>query len=50
MLISNLYDYGGAYILVKETISVAEVAACGYNNDKEVVSKNVAPFTVGLVK
>ena len=50
MLISILYDYGDAYILVKGTISVAEVAACGYNNNKEVVSKNVAPFTFGLVK
>ena len=50
MLISSLYDYSDAHILVKGTISVAEVASGGYNDDKEVVSKNFAPFTVELVK
>ena len=48
--ISSLYDYSDAHILVKGTISVAEVASGGYNDDKEVVSKNFAPFTVELVK
>ena len=48
MLRSSLCDYSDAYILVKETITIAPVpppAANPNNNDKEVVFKNFAPFT-----
>ena len=45
MLKSSLCDYNDAYILVSGTITVAEVAARGGNNDLEVVLENCAPFT-----
>ena len=46
MLKSSLCDYSGAYILVKETISIASQAGDNPNNDnKEVVFKNFGPFT-----
>ena len=45
MLKSILCDYSDAYILVKETISVAAVAEGGGNNNKEEVFKNCASFT-----
>ena len=43
-----MFDYSDAYIFVKETIAIAPVPAPAtkpYNNDKEVVFKNSAPFT-----
>ena len=49
MLTSSLRDYSDAYILVKGTITVTAVpppAANPNNNDKEVVFKNCAPFTI----
>ena len=42
---SSLCDYSDAYILVSGTITLAEIAAGGGNNDIEVVFKNIAPFT-----
>ena len=48
MLKSSLYDYSNAYILVKQTISIAPVpspAENPNNNNKEVVFKNCALFT-----
>ena len=46
MLKSSLCDYSGAYILVKETISIASQAGDNPNNgNKEVVFKNFGPFT-----
>ena len=45
MLRSSLCDYSNTYILVSGTITVAEVATGGGNNNLEVVFKNCAPFT-----
>ena len=45
MLRSSLCNYSDAYILVSETITVAEAAARGGNNGMQVVFKNCAPFT-----
>ena len=46
MLRSSLCNYSNAYILVKTTITVAEVAAAAPNNaNKKVILKNCAPFT-----
>ena len=45
MIKSSLCDYTDAYILVSGTITVAELAAGGGNNDIQVVFKNCAPFT-----
>ena len=48
MLKSSLCDYGDAYILAKETITVNNTAAAdsGANNtNKKVIFKNCAPFT-----
>ena len=45
MLMSNLCDYSDAYILVSGTITVAELAAGGGNNNIQVVFKHCAPFT-----
>ena len=50
MLKSSLCDYSDAYILVKGTISVNNIAAQGAavnnnNNNKKVIFKNCAPFT-----
>ena len=48
MLKSSLCDYSDAYILVKGTISVNNIAAAGAvvnNNDKKGIFKNCAPFT-----
>ena len=46
MLKSSFCDHSDAYILFKETISVAAQAGANPNNeDKEVVFKNCAPFT-----
>ena len=48
MLNYSLYDYSGAYILVKETIVVNNTAAAdanANNANKEVIFKNCAPFT-----
>ena len=42
---SSLCDYSDAYILVKGTISVAELAPGGVNNKKEVIFKIFVPFT-----
>ena len=45
----SLCDYSDAYIIVKETLSVANTAAEGAdvnnNNNKKVIFKNCAPFT-----
>ena len=49
MLKSSLCDYSDAYILVKGTISVNNIAVQGAainnNNNKKVIFKNCAPFT-----
>ena len=45
MLKSSLCDYTGAYMLVSETITVAELPAGGGNNSKNVIFKKYAPFT-----
>ena len=46
MLRSSLCNYSNAYILVKTTITIAEVAAAAPNNaNKKVILKNCAPFT-----
>ena len=48
MLRSSLCDYSNAYILVKGTITIENIAAQGQvNNDtnKKVIFKNCAPFT-----
>ena len=48
MLKSSLCDYSDAYILVKGTISVINIAAQGAtanNTNKKVIFKNCAPFT-----
>ena len=48
MLRSSLCDYSGAYILAKGTVTVPITAAAdadANNVGKEVVFKNVAPFT-----
>ena len=48
MLISSLWDYSDAYILVKGTISVNNTAAqsaAANNTNKKIISKNCAPFT-----
>ena len=45
---SNLCDYSDAYILVKGTITVSNMAAGGAavnNTNKKVIFKNCAPFT-----
>ena len=44
MLKSSLCDYSDANTLVSGTITVAELAAGGGNNDIEIVFKNYAPF------
>ena len=45
MLRSSLCDCSSSYILVRGTITVAEVEAEGGNNYIQVVFKNCAPFT-----
>ena len=45
MLRSSLCDYSDAHILVRGTITEAEVAAGGGNNNIQEVFKNCAPFT-----
>ena len=48
MIRSNLHDYSDAYILVKGTITVPNMAAAGVvvnNTNKKVIFKNCAPFT-----
>ena len=48
MLRSSLCDYSDAYILVKGTITVNNIAAAGAdanNTDKKVIFKNCTPFT-----
>ena len=48
MLRSSLCDYSGAYLLVKERITVNNTAGAGAaanNADKKVIFKNCSPFT-----
>ena len=45
MVRSSLCDYSDAYIIVSGTITVAEVAGGGGNNNVQVVLKNCASFT-----
>ena len=48
MLKANLCDYSGAYILVKGTMSDANMAgerAAANNSNKKVLCKNCFPFT-----
>ena len=45
MLKSSLCNYSDAYILVSGSITVAELAAGGGNNNIEEVFNNYAPFT-----
>ena len=53
MIRSNLRDYSDAYILVKGTITVPNMAAAGVvvnNTNKKVIYKNCAPFTNVITK
>ena len=53
MIRSNLHDYSDAYILVKGTITVPNMAAAGVvvnNTNKKVIYKNCAPFTNVITK
>ena len=53
MLRSSLCDYGDAYILVKENITVNNTAADGAvadNTNKKVIFRNCAPFTSCISK
>ena len=46
VLWSSLCDYTHAYILVKETMTVAQTTVAASNNaNKKVILKNCAPFT-----
>ena len=45
MLRTSLFDYSYAYILVSGTLTSAEIAAGGGNNNIQEVFKNCAPFT-----
>ena len=48
MLRVSLWDYSNAYILVKKTIAVTNIAAQGYQNNgtnKNLILKNYSPFT-----
>ena len=48
MLKSSLCDYSDSYILVKETISVANTSGAGTaanNNYQKMIFKDCAPFT-----
>ena len=48
MLISRLFDYSDAYILIKGTITMVITAAQGQSNNainKRMILKNCAPFT-----
>ena len=47
MLKSNFCDYSDGYIIIKETISIAntEAAVAAANNEKKVIFKNCVPFT-----
>ena len=45
MLRTRLFDYSYAYILVSGTLTSAEIAAGGGNNNIQEVFKNCAPFT-----
>ena len=45
MLRSSLCDYSDAHILMRGTITEAEVAVGGGNNNIQEVFKNCAPFT-----
>ena len=49
MLRTSLCDYSDAYILIKGTITVANIAAAdadANNNNKKVIFKNWAPFVL----
>ena len=53
MIRPNLHDYSDAYILVKGTITVPNMAAAGVvvnNTNKKVIFKNCAPFTNVITK
>ena len=53
MLRSSLCDYSGAYLLVKERITVNNTAGAGAaanNADKKVIFKNCSPFTNSIIK
>ena len=54
MLRSSLCDYSDSYILVKENITVNNIAADGTaaanNTNKKVIFKNCAPFTSCISK
>ena len=49
MLRTSLCDYSDAYILIKGTITVANIAAAdadANNTNKKVIFKNWAPFVL----
>ena len=51
MLKSSLCDYSDAYIIVKEIITVYNIAdadAVANDTNKKVIFKNCAPFTNGI--
>ena len=56
MIRSNLYDCSDAYILVKGTITVpnmaaaAAAAAVANNSNKKVISKKCGPFTTCITE
>ena len=54
MIRSNLYDCSDAYILVKGTIAVPNMAAAAVavvnNSNKKVISKKCGPFTTCITE
>ena len=51
MIMSNLYNYSNAYILLKGTVPHMETAGAAVNNaNKKVIFKNWAPFTDCMTK
>ena len=46
MLRTSLCDYSDASILVRGTLTVAEIGAGGGNNNIQVVFKNCAPLLI----
>ena len=45
MLMSSLFDYHDAYIILNETISVAELAVGRSKDNKKAIFKNYVAFT-----
>ena len=53
MIRSNLCDYGDAYIILKGTITVHNMATAGSvvkNGNKKLIFTNCAPFTDCIIR